>query len=98
MKCGYTRAVSGLIPNDMQIAVEAVSARCCALPADALKSGIWQWPTDPRGVGWWLPVHREAASPGSPFLRVWAVLAMEMSYLRVKVDPSWGNILLGVVT
>lgn len=80
----------------MQIAVETVSARRCALPADTLKSCIWPWPTDPGGIGWRLPVRREAASPGPPFLRVWAVLATEMSYLGVKGDPSCGNFLFGV--
>lgn len=52
MKCGYICAVTGLIANDTQMAVEAVSARRCALPADALQSRVWPWPTDPRGVGW----------------------------------------------
>lgn len=66
MKCGFTCAVMGFIANDTQIAVEAVSA----LPTDALNSRIWPWTADPGGVGWWLPVWREAALPGPAFLRV----------------------------
>lgn len=96
VKCSSTCAVMGFIGNDMQIAVEAVSARCCALLTDALNSRVWPRTADPGGVGWWLPVWREAASLGLCFLRVWAVPALEMSSVQVKVGPSREDFLLCV--
>ena len=96
MKCGYTCTVTGLIANDMQIAVEAVSVGCCALLAAPLRSHIWPWPSDAGSLCWQLLVCREVALPGPPALRVWAMLAAEMSLLTVKAHPSYGSFLLGV--